>query len=564
MSSSLINTNPFIQNKKKILVITGDLPSHPYAAAKLGKVLATRHDVTLASPEGPAYDRIVSETSQYPQIKCITVGPIAPCKQQFNVRPVVDPSSWKTLWRTFLQPFFPLAQMVVQQLFDRQDGMYQPIKQEIETGAFDVVIPIHCTSITVCDAVESLSKTTSKTPKIIIFSALPYDPAFYLGEREAWYMPRSLTTFPHVATYSSNRPTSIVQRLVQSCWQLLDAYLTARAWRRSARYNNARRAQRGLPPLKDGWRGYFQTYPVLSFGGVAPFMDSSVSKVAPNVTVVGTLDGDDEKPTSIERDLQTWLDRQATCEQGIIYTGFGTGTVLSDTEAAAITGGLMHYSNKIKGTLPPVLFALRASEQKRLRSVFDKAMGASPTSESETHLEYFNGLLRIQDNVPQAALLKSGLVKVFISHMGMGGFVEGVKGGVPFVAYPSGCDQWFNAQRAVDAGIAVRAPMGLRNIGGVVETVLKDDDMAQLARSASKLLKEVGGEERAMELVESVAGESSDKSCNQCQVMKRQDTLVMTISHAASLGSNSFPRTASHVVRREMALRRQSSTAGAA
>lgn len=243
-------------------------------------------------------------------------------------------------------------------------------------------------------------------------------------------MPRSLTAFPHVATYSAKKPINILQYWIQTFWKLLDAWLTARAWRRSAAYNNQRRAQRGLPNMPDGWRGYLQRYPVISFGGVAPFMNAN-SRVALNVTVVGSLDSNQMTP--IKGDLKEWLDKHS--DHGIVYAGFGTGTVLSNKEASTITSDLVHYNRQNGGkTLPPLLFALRASEQKRLRSIFDDALGSSPTSESKTHLEYFHGHLRIQANVPQATLLSSGKVKLFISHMGMEGFVEGVKGGVPLIA----------------------------------------------------------------------------------------------------------------------------------
>lgn len=66
MQTSTINTNIGVtlsSSPRKIFVVTNDLPSHPYAAAKLAEVLAkANHNVTLASPKGPAYDRIVSET----------------------------------------------------------------------------------------------------------------------------------------------------------------------------------------------------------------------------------------------------------------------------------------------------------------------------------------------------------------------------------------------------------------------------------------------------------------------------------------------------------------------
>jgi hypothetical protein len=518
MQTSTINTNIGVtlsSSPRKILVVTNDLPSHPYAAAKLAKVLAkANHNVTLASPKGPAYDRIVCETRNCSNVVCKEIGTVTLTEKHFNERPVVDPMSYKALFQALWNPF-PLAQACVENLFDRQEGVYLPLTQEITREKYDLIIPIHSASITVCDAVEAASPNTP----VIIFSSLPYDPAIYLKGMEGWNMPRSLTTFPHVAKYSSTRPKHVLQVVVQLFWKWLDILLTNRAWARSATYNNARRAKRNLPPMPNGLRGYWQKYPVLSLGGVAPFLDCTNSAVASNVTVVGTLEG--TTTPNVSGDLKQWLDKHAC--NGIAYAGFGTGTVLSDKEVAAVTGGLVHYKN---GSLPPILFALRASEQQRLRAVIDKAVGSSPTFESVTHLEYLNGRLRIQANVPQAALLKSGRVKVFISHMGMGGFVEGAQGGVPFVAYPSGCDQWFNAQRAVDAGIAVQAPFGMDGLGSIVAEVLRDNTMQSLACSASKALEDVHGEERALELVEKVARKPA-KDCS--RITKRRNTLDSSV-----------------------------------
>ena len=59
--------------RRRILVITCNLPSHLYA--KLATVLnAAGHQVTPAAPQGPAYERIKSETSNVLNIRCITVG----------------------------------------------------------------------------------------------------------------------------------------------------------------------------------------------------------------------------------------------------------------------------------------------------------------------------------------------------------------------------------------------------------------------------------------------------------------------------------------------------------
>lgn len=63
----------------KILIVTGDCPSHPYACAKLATVLASYHEVTLAGPNGSALARLQAEADTYNktgkrEIKCMSIG----------------------------------------------------------------------------------------------------------------------------------------------------------------------------------------------------------------------------------------------------------------------------------------------------------------------------------------------------------------------------------------------------------------------------------------------------------------------------------------------------------
>lgn len=65
----------------KILIVTGDCPSHPYACTKLGTVLAREHKVTLAGPNGSALSRLQSEVEIYnktadKEIECISIGDV--------------------------------------------------------------------------------------------------------------------------------------------------------------------------------------------------------------------------------------------------------------------------------------------------------------------------------------------------------------------------------------------------------------------------------------------------------------------------------------------------------
>lgn len=491
-------TMPPPRSSMRILIVTCDLPSHPYAAAKLAKVYASAgHHVTLASPDGPALDRCQEETEQLSNnIRCIAVGTV-PTKKHMNERPVTNPFSWKALFDSIKNPFPTAHQVNV--MFDEQDAMYIPLKEAIVlNGGYDLVITIHSTLPTVADAIESIEiETGKKMPPLAVFSSLPYDAGVCMGELNVWNHPRSLTTFPHVSTYPALPPKNPFRLVVQRFWQLLDAWLTSREWSRSAAQNNARRARRGLGPIQNGWQGYFQKYPSLWFGGVFPYLDSE-SPISEKATVIGSLDS---CPTPLDGQLKSWLEAQNKAKQGIVYASFGTGTKLSDKEATALVGDMVRSINS--STQHATLVALRSSEQKRLRDVLDATVGCSPTSESERHLEYLGGRLRIQADVPQSSLLSSGHVRVFISHMGMGGFVEGATAGVPIIAYPSGLDQFFNAQRAVEAGIAVQAPYALENIGDLVAQVLNDKEMQARARNvAHQVSSSVNGAERALSFLD--------------------------------------------------------------
>ena len=256
----------------------------------------------------------------------------------------------------------------------------------------------------------------------------------------------------------------LVLYLIQLFWMWLDTYHAERAWKRAGKRNDKRRAERGLPPVYEGNRYYWRSYPVLSLGGIEPYVaDDHV--IADNVTVVGSI-----KSTATS-DLNRLLDRK------IIYASFGTGTQLSVTEAS----NLAKLALSLEGTRYSLLLSLQKNEQERLRHVFDKVMG-SKAKVGNGFLEYHGGKFRIDNDVPQENLLLSNKVEVFVSHMGMGAFIEGVSGGVRFVSYPAGCDQWFNQERVNDAGIALRANPQLQDLDVTVFEAIGNESMKKRSR----------------------------------------------------------------------------------
>lgn len=466
------------------------MPSHLYAAAKLAHVYSLAdHCVTVAAPEGSACNKMQSLVKDVPQIKCVPAGKTTTVNQM-NQRPITNALSYRTFFRAIRNPF-PEAIAINHIITAEHEGLFEPLRDLIGSGQYDVVIPMHSVSAVVCDAFESL-KTDSK---LLIFSSMPYDPATYLPAKETWHLPRSLPSFPHVSTYSSKPSKNIFVYWKHQFWKWLDTWMTQRAWKKAQGIVNTCRQRRGLEPISYGYIGYQRKYPSLVIGGIFLFIDESFP-ISPSVTVVGTLDDAHDRRIPVEGELQEWLSR---AESGIVYIGFGTGTKLNEEEISQATGHLLQTLRNGMEHPPHLLFALRASEQKRLRKAIDQAFDSTPSSESDQHLEYMDGLFRIQDSVPQATLLNSGKVLVFVSHMGMGGFTEGSQAGVPFVCCPSGCDQYFNTARAIDAGIGVEVGRDFEDLGACVLDTLQNKSRQDRAKHISLKLHEFDGKRQAEE-----------------------------------------------------------------
>lgn len=504
MQPNPTNNNTLLQQKKKVMVVTCDMPSHAYAVAKLARLLQQHRgdtcDVFLAAPANTKALRLCMEETKDTNVTIISLGETVEGyqeKKHMSDRPVTNPNSLKVILDGFRSPF-PLIEGW-SGLFDREisNQMYDALRMELHARSYDVVIPTHCCFITICDAVESLN--LPNPPAIGIFSSLPYDPTLYLdlANPTTWSMPRGLTNFPHVSAYSAkpNRRLLGLGWLCQLFWQVLDALLTTWVMQRQAKkLNNERRARRGLKPLEYGFTEYLKRLPVVSFGGVFPFVDEK-TRIAENITVVGSFEA---SPKPIADDLASWMTRKASTT-GLVYMGFGTGTQLTNQEAESLVREIQHLDF-------PVLFALSRPEQQRLRMAIDKGIGASPTYTNENTLEYLDGKIRIQSDVQQASLLLSGKVRLFISHLGMGAFTEGSRGGVPFLAYPAGCDQWYNAARMVDAGLGLRLPYGrMDKAAEYANRILENESFQTRSRDvAERMMKSMPGEEVALTFVDNL------------------------------------------------------------
>ena len=144
------------RSPKKILIVTGDCPSHPYACCKLATVLAEHHEVTLAGPN-VSLDRLQAEMEVYHnsansknKIKVESIGNVSTVVH-CNVRPVINPQEYSPLQIIYNTIFnrsynpFGIADLI-EQVMDDQIGTYDNLKSMIPN--YDLVYAVHSCAAT--------------------------------------------------------------------------------------------------------------------------------------------------------------------------------------------------------------------------------------------------------------------------------------------------------------------------------------------------------------------------------------------------------------------------------
>ncbi|MEW2131925.1 macrolide family glycosyltransferase [Streptomyces sp. NPDC005435] len=105
--------------------------------------------------------------------------------------------------------------------------------------------------------------------------------------------------------------------------------------------------------------------------------------------------------------------------------------------------------------------------------------------------------------VPQRAILEQA--DAFVTHAGMGGCGEGLLAGVPMIAVPQGAEQFMNADRLVELGVARRIDTaeatGERLRAALLELVA-DPEVARRSARLSAEARSEGGTRRAADLIE--------------------------------------------------------------
>ncbi|MGX2993140.1 macrolide family glycosyltransferase [Streptomyces sp. JNUCC 64] len=115
--------------------------------------------------------------------------------------------------------------------------------------------------------------------------------------------------------------------------------------------------------------------------------------------------------------------------------------------------------------------------------------------------------VEVRSWVPQRAILERA--DAFVTHAGMGGCGEGLRAGVPMIAVPQAVDQFMNADRLVELGVARRldtAEATAGNLRTALTELLADPEVARRSARLRDEARAEGGTSRAADLIEEALG----------------------------------------------------------
>ncbi|MGW6466265.1 macrolide family glycosyltransferase [Streptomyces rubiginosohelvolus] len=105
--------------------------------------------------------------------------------------------------------------------------------------------------------------------------------------------------------------------------------------------------------------------------------------------------------------------------------------------------------------------------------------------------------------VPQRAILEQA--DAFVTHAGMGGCGDGLRAGVPMIAVPQGAEQFMNADRLVELGVARRidTPDSTADtLRAALNDLVTDPETARRSARLRAETRSEGGTPRAVRLIE--------------------------------------------------------------
>ncbi|MGG7573215.1 macrolide family glycosyltransferase [Streptomyces sirii] len=115
--------------------------------------------------------------------------------------------------------------------------------------------------------------------------------------------------------------------------------------------------------------------------------------------------------------------------------------------------------------------------------------------------------IEVRSWVPQLAVLEQA--DAFVTHAGMGGSSEGLYAGLPMIAVPQGAEQFINADRLVELGVARRIDTADATAEALRTALVELTADPMVAARSAALRAEVraqGGARRAADLIEELLG----------------------------------------------------------
>ncbi|MEU7568766.1 macrolide family glycosyltransferase [Streptomyces fradiae] len=115
--------------------------------------------------------------------------------------------------------------------------------------------------------------------------------------------------------------------------------------------------------------------------------------------------------------------------------------------------------------------------------------------------------VEVHDWVPQREILARA--DAFVTHAGMGGCGEGLLAGVPMIAVPQAADQFMNADRLVELGVARRIDTpdaSAEALRAALHDLVGDPEVARRSARLRAAARAEGGTSRAADLVEDALG----------------------------------------------------------
>lgn len=197
----------------------------------------------------------------------------------------------------------------------------------------------------------------------------------------------------------------------------------------------------------------------------------------PNVHMVGPIFSRTMPP--LDDSLREWLESSLD-STAIVYMAFGTLATLSFRQAKVLVEGLAKADIKVLWALP------------------EKQRASIPSLPPSFRVESF---------VPQRALLAHAKISAFVSHCGMNSINEALYWGKPILALPFFGDQYDNAARLVELGVALRLDKDKLSGAEVckkINQILHGQPFRNNASQISSVLQQTRGLNEAADIVERV------------------------------------------------------------